>query len=192
MIKVCVYCGSSSGKDPAYSEIAKEMGETLSKHGLELVYGGGNIGIMGIVADSVLQSGGRAIGVIPQALSDREIAHDSLTELHITTDMHERKRKMADLSDAFVALPGGLGTLEEILEIWTWGQLGFHKKPIALLNTKGYYGLLLDFLDDAVENGFINAAHRQMLIVDSDPEELVMRLKDYVPVVSDKLTGLNT
>ena len=192
MIKVCVYCGSSSGKDPLYSETAIEMGKTLVKHGLDLVYGGGNIGIMGIVADSVLQSGGQAIGVIPQALADKEIAHESLTELHIATDMHERKCRMAELSDAFVGLPGGLGTLEEIFEIWTWAQLGFHKKPIALLNTKGYYSRLLDFLDDSVEDGFVKAAHRHMMIVDSDPEELVMQLKAYVPVVSDKLTGLNT
>ena len=191
MIKVCVYCGSSSGNDPAYSETAIEMGKTIAKHGLDLVYGGGNIGIMGIVADSVLQSGGRAIGVIPQALAKREIAHESLSELHITTDMHERKCRMAELSDAFVALPGGLGTLEEIFEIWTWAQLGFHKKPIALLNTKGYYSRLLDFLDDAVEDGFIQEAHRHMMVVESDPEELVTQLKTYVPVVSDKLMDIN-
>ena len=190
MRSVCVYCGSSTGKDHVYVETAIDMGKTLAKHGLDLVYGGGNIGIMGIVADSTLNSGGRAIGVIPQALVDREIAHQGLTELHITDDMHQRKSKMAELSDAFIALPGGLGTLEEIFEIWTWNQLGLHKKPIALLNTKDYYSGLLHFLDNAVEEGFIKEAHRHLVIVNSDPQELVMQLKTYVPIVSDKLSDL--
>ena len=166
------------------------MGETLAKEGLDLVYGGGKIGIMGIIADTVMKCGSQAIGVIPQSLVDKDVAHDGLTKLHVTSDMHERKSIMAQLSDAFVALPGGLGTLEEIFEIWTWTQLGFHNKPIALLNTKDYYSRLLDFLDNAVNQGFIKADHRQMLIVESEPEALVSQIKHYEPVVSDKLAGL--
>ncbi len=191
MRRACIYCGSSTGKDPVYSDTAIAMGETLARHGLDLVYGGGSIGIMRIIADSVLKSGGQAIGVIPQSLVDREVAHQGLTELHITSSMHERKSRMAELSDAFIALPGGLGTLEEIFEIWTWTQLGFHDKPIALLNTRDYYSSLLHFLDNAVDQGFVKPDHRHMLIVESDPEKLVMQLKDYVPPLSDKLAGLN-
>ena len=167
------------------------MGETLTRHGLDLVYGGGSIGIMRVIADSVLRSGGQAIGVIPQSLVDREVAHQGLTELHITSSMHERKSRMAELSDAFIALPGGLGTLEEIFEIWTWAQLCFHDKPIALLNTRDYYSSLLHFLDNSVEQGFVKPDHRHMLIVESDPEQLVMQLKDYVAPVADKLAGSN-
>jgi len=167
------------------------MGETLTRHDLDLVYGGGSIGIMQVIADSVMRSGGRAIGVIPQSLVDREVAHHGLTELHITSSMHERKSRMAELSDAFIALPGGLGTLEEIFEIWTWTQLGFHDKPIALLNIRDYYSNLLHFLDNAVDQGFVKQEHRNMLIVESDPEKLVMKLSEYVPPIDDKLAELN-
>ena len=191
MRRACIYCGSSAGKDPVYSASAIAMGETLTRHGLDLVYGGGSIGIMRVIADSVLRSGGQAIGVIPQSLVDREVAHQGLTELHITSSMHERKSRMAELSDAFIALPGGLGTLEEIFEIWTWAQLCFHDKPIALLNTRDYYSSLLHFLDNSVEQGFVKPDHRHMLIVESDPEQLVMQLKDYVAPVANKLAGSN-
>ena len=191
MRRACIYCGSSRGKDAIYSDTAKVMGETLTRHDLDLVYGGGSIGIMQVIADSVMRSGGRAIGVIPQSLVDREVAHHGLTELHITGSMHERKSRMAELSDAFIALPGGLGTLEEIFEIWTWTQLGFHDKPIALLNIRDYYSNLLHFLDNAVDQGFVKQEHRNMLIVESDPEKLVMKLSEYVPPIADKLAELN-
>lgn len=187
MRRACVYCGSSTGNIPAYADAAKALGETLVQHKLDLVYGGGNIGIMRTIADSVLASGGKAICIIPQSLADREVAHHGLTELQITDSMHTRKSRMADLSDAFIALPGGLGTLEEIFEMWTWTQLGFHQKPIGLLNTRGYFDDLLHFLDKTVERGFVKPAHRAMLIVAADPETLVNQLMDYTPPSVDKL-----
>jgi uncharacterized protein (TIGR00730 family) len=178
---VCVFCGSNAGSDPRFTDAARDFGTLLSKEGIALVYGGGHVGLMGILADAVLANGGKAIGVIPRALWDREVGHRGLTELHIVETMHERKAMMASLADAFVALPGGLGTLEEIFEVWTWAQLGIHAKPLGFLDIAGFYGPLLEFLDRAVDAGFIRAQHRATAIVDSDPEALLRRLGDYEP-----------
>ena len=153
----------------------------LAKEGIALVYGGGHVGLMGVVADAVLANGGKAIGVIPRALWDREVGHRGLTELHIVETMHERKAMMASLADAFVALPGGLGTLEEIFEVWTWAQLGIHAKPLGFLDAEGFYGSLMEFLDRVVAAGFIRAQHRVTAIVDSDPAALLHRLASYEP-----------
>ncbi len=154
---------------------------------LDLVYGGASIGIMGAVADGILTSGGQVFGVMPGSLADREIAHKGLTELHITETMHERKTVMAEMSDGFIALPGGLGTLEELFEMWTWAQLGFHQKPLGLLNVDGFYDQLLGFIDTATHTGFIKPAHRDLLIVEKDPGPLLQRMQDYVPAQVDKL-----
>ena len=175
MRNVCVYCGSSAGRDPAYVEAAGALGRALVARGLGLVYGGASVGVMGAVADAVLDLGGRAVGVIPEALVRKEIAHGGLTELVVTSSMHERKTRMADLSDAFVALPGGIGTLEEIFEAWTWGQLGLHAKPFGFLNVAGYWDGLVSFLDHAVRERFVREPHRAMLVVSEDPEELLDR-----------------
>lgn len=172
---VCVYCGSSAGRDPAYAEAARALGRALVARGLGLVYGGASVGVMGAVADAVLDLGGRAVGVIPEALVRKEIAHGGLTELVVTSSMHERKTRMAELSDAFVALPGGIGTLEEIFEAWTCGQLGLHAKPFGFLNVAGYWDGLVSFLDHAVRERFVREPHRAMLVVSEDPEELLDR-----------------
>ena len=172
---VCVYCGSSAGRDPAYVAAAGALGRALVSRGLGLVYGGASVGVMGAVADAVLGLGGRAVGVIPEALVRKEIAHGGLTELVVTSSMHERKTRMAELSDAFVALPGGIGTLEEIFEAWTWGQLGLHAKPFGFLNVSGYWDGLISFLDHAVRERFVREPHRAMLVVSEDPEELLDR-----------------
>ncbi|MEA2327081.1 MAG: hypothetical protein QOE68_2040 [Thermoanaerobaculia bacterium] len=183
---LCVFCGSNSGSDPAYASIARDFGALLAKSNIALVYGGGHVGLMGIVADAVLAGGGKAIGVIPRMLWDREVGHRNLTELHVVETMHERKAMMASLSDAFVALPGGLGTLEEIFEVWTWAQLGIHRKPLGFLDTLGFYAPLLSFLDHAVDARFIRAQHRSMAIVDADPASLLRRLSEYEPPVVEK------
>ncbi|MGJ0486489.1 MAG: TIGR00730 family Rossman fold protein [Methylomicrobium sp.] len=176
---ICVYCGSSPGNREAYTEKARALAETLVNRGIGLVYGGASIGLMGAVADHVLRLGGRAVGVIPEALMRKEVAHYQLTEMHITHSMHERKMRMAELSDGFIALPGGLGTLEELFEIWTWAQLGFHQKPCGLLNVEGYYNPLIEFLDHAVTEQFVKDSHRAMLIMESEPEKLLDRFADY-------------
>jgi len=173
---VCVFCGSNAGNDPRFAEAAREFGALLATEGIALVYGGGHVGLMGIVADAVLANGGKAVGVIPRALWDREVGHRGLTELHIVETMHERKAMMASLADAFVALPGGLGTLEEIFEVWTWAQLGIHAKQLGFLDVDGFYGPLLEFLDRGVEAGFIRAQYRAMAIVDVDSAALLKRL----------------
>lgn len=174
--RVCVYCGSSEGSDPRFVEVATAFGHALAARGLSLVFGGGSIGLMGRLADAVLARGGHVIGVIPSGLVRREVAHLSLPDLHVVRTMHERKMRMAELSDAFVALPGGMGTLDEMFEMLTWAQLGLHAKPCAILDVNGYYGPLLAFLDHAVDNGLIKAEHRAMLLVDDDPERLLARL----------------
>lgn len=161
---------------PSYSAGARDMGSLLSARGLGLVFGGGKVGLMGTVADAVLASGGTAIGVIPRALVEREVAHEGLTELHVVETMHQRKAAMAALADAFVALPGGIGTLEELFEVWTWAVLGFHAKPVGLLNVDGYYDHLLRFLDTAVGEGFFNPDHRALLVSADTPEALLSRL----------------
>jgi uncharacterized protein (TIGR00730 family) len=173
MKRVCVFCGSSVGRQSAYLDAAAAMGSLLASRGLGLVYGGGNVGLMGVIADAVLAGGGEVIGVIPRALADREIAHSGVTDLRIVDSMHTRKAMMADLSDAFIAMPGGVGTFEEFFEAVTWTQLGVHRKPCALLNTAGFYTPLAAFIDQAVTEGFIKPVHRSMIVVDDHPERLL-------------------
>jgi hypothetical protein len=160
MKNICVYCGSSPGRLPAYADGARALAQALVERDMGLVYGGASIGLMGLIADTVLQLGGRAVGVIPQALARKEVAHKGLTELHITHTMHERKTLMAQLSDGFIAMPGGIGTFEELFEIWTWAQLGIHAKPVGLLNVAGYYDALTTFLDHATHEQFMKPLHR--------------------------------
>lgn len=176
---ICVYCGSSTGRLEAYASSAKALAESLVKRNIQLVYGGASIGIMGIVADQVLRLGGQAIGVIPKAFAHKEVMHKNLTELHVTQSMHERKMIMAELSDGFIALPGGIGTLEELFEIWTWAQLGFHQKPCGLLNIESYYDSLTHFLDHMSAEQFVKDQHRNMLIVESQPEKLLDQFINY-------------
>jgi uncharacterized protein (TIGR00730 family) len=185
-MRLCVFCGSSAGQDPVYLETARLLGETLARNGIELVYGGASVGLMGAVADAVLANGGRVIGVMPQALVDKEIAHTGLSDLRVVGSMHERKAMMAELSDGFIALPGGLGTFEELFEVWTWAQLGYHKKPCALLNVAGFYDKLADFLDDVVERGFVKSIHRAMLIVKDEPAVLIDAIRAYEPPKVEK------
>lgn len=186
---LCVFCGSSPGVDPIHGAAARALGDALGRAGIDLVYGGGHVGLMGMVADAVLAAGGRVTGVIPKALADLEVAHQGLTELHIVRSMHERKALMADLSDGFIALSGGIGTFEELFEIWTWGQLGDHRKPVALLNIAGFYDKLISFVDDVVAAGFLRAAHREMLMVGADPQALVARMRNYRPPQLEKWIG---
>jgi uncharacterized protein (TIGR00730 family) len=183
---VCVFCGSSSGARPDYERAAVDLGRTIAQRGLTLVYGGSKVGLMGAVADAALAAGGRVHGVIPQALVDKELAHAGLTQLDIVASMHERKARMADLAGGFVALPGGAGTLEEIFEVWTWAQLGFHAKPVGFLNAAQYYDRLEGFLDHTVEEGFIRAGLRDMLIFDTEPDRLLDRFANYVAPVQPK------
>lgn len=178
MRRICVFCGSSVGLNPAYADAAREMGRTLVARDLSLVYGGGQVGLMGVIADAVLEAGGEAIGVIPHALNAREIAHHRLTRLHVVDSMHERKALMASLSDAFVALPGGFGTYEEIFEAITWTQLGVHRKPCGLLNVAGFYDPIVQFLDRAVAEHFIRPEHREVVIVESGPGRLLDRIAE--------------
>jgi uncharacterized protein (TIGR00730 family) len=176
MRRLCVFCGSSVGVRPAYSDAAKAMGTLLASRGIGLVYGGGNVGLMGMVADAALAAGGEVIGVIPRALADKEIAHAGLTVLHVVDSMHTRKAMMAELSDGFVAMPGGVGTFEEFFEAVTWTQLGLHRKACGLLNVGGFYSPLEHFIDRAVDEGFIRAAHRGIVVMDSDPARLLDKL----------------
>jgi uncharacterized protein (TIGR00730 family) len=184
--RVCVFCGSSAGTDAVYREAAETVGRLLSERGLELVYGGGNVGLMGVVAESCLRAGGRVIGVIPEALEKKELAHTGLTELRVVGSMHERKALMADLADAFLALPGGYGTWDEFCEILTWAQLGIHRKASAVLNVKGYYDPLLAMADRAVAEGFLSEVHRALLLSDDDPAGLLDRLSGYSAPFADK------
>jgi uncharacterized protein (TIGR00730 family) len=170
---VCVYCGSSFGSDAVYLEATKDMARTLAQRGIRVVYGGAHVGLMGTLADATLQAGGEVVGVIPRLLVDREIAHNGLSELHVVESMHERKALMAELSDGFVALPGGIGTLEELIEVYTWSFLGIHAKPLGVINSAGYYDGLSAFLDHAVSQGFLLAEHRARLVVASDTEALL-------------------
>lgn len=181
MKSVCVFCGSSPGVGPAYAEAARALGRALVRRNLRLVYGGGNIGLMGILADAVLREGGEVIGVIPQALLAKEVAHRGLTQLHVVGSMHERKALMAERSDGFLALPGGYGTLEEFCEVLTWAQLGLHLKPCGLLNVNGYYDRLLQFLGRAVSQGFLRPEHRALVLVGGTPEEVLDLLAAYRP-----------
>jgi uncharacterized protein (TIGR00730 family) len=173
MRRLCVFCGSSTGRRADYASGARRLGAALAGRGLGLVYGAGDIGLMGLLADATLQAGGEVIGVIPQALVDREVAHEGLTQRHIVSTMHERKALMADLADGFVALPGGYGTADELFEVLTWAQLGLHSKPIGLLNTAGYFDPLLMWLDRMVDEGFLREEHRRMLLVEKDVDPLL-------------------
>ena len=179
MRRICVYCGSSPGRDPAYAEAARDLAAVLVRHEVELVYGGAAKGTMGTLADAVLEFGGRVHGVIPQMLQDKEIAHQGLTQLHVVTSMHERKTMMAALSDGFIALPGGFGTLEELIEILTWGQLRFHDKPCGVLNVRGYFDRLLEYLDHCEAEGFLRTENRRMLLCDDTAAGLVGRFERY-------------
>lgn len=186
MRRICVFCGSSPGARPAYAAAAREMGRALAERGIGLVYGGGRVGLMGVVADAVLAAGGEAVGVIPDALMRREVGHGGLTELHVVDSMHERKARMADLSDGFVALPGGFGTFEEFCEVLTWSQLGIHPKPCGLLNTAGYYAPLLAMFDHAVSESFVRPQHRALVLEEADPARLLDRLAAFVPPRTEK------
>jgi uncharacterized protein (TIGR00730 family) len=179
--RVCVYAGSNPGSDPAFAEAARGFAAELSRRGIGLVYGGGKVGLMGVLADTVLEAGGEAIGVMPQALIDREIGHPGLSKLEVVDSMHERKARMAELADAFVAVPGGIGTLEELIEVYTWSQLGIHQKACGVLNVNGYYDHLAAFLDHAVAAGFLRPQHRAVLSVADEPAELLDRLAAYQP-----------
>lgn len=190
MQRVCIFCGSHTGSRPVYIAAAHEMGVALAQRGVDLVYGGGHVGLMGILADTVLKHGGRVIGIMPQHLFDKEIAHNGLTELRVVGSMHERKALMATLADAFIALPGGYGTFEEFCEILTWGQLGLHHKPCGLLNVKGFYDPLLALFDHAVSEGFVREIYRTMVLVDTDPTQLLNRFEAYQPPAIPKWMDL--
>lgn len=178
-MKIAVFCGSSRGNDECFAEAASEFGAYMASQGLDLVFGGGKVGLMGVVADAVLAGGGEVYGVIPESLRDRELAHQGLTRLDVVTSMHERKALMADMADAFVALPGGPGTMDEIFEAWTWGQLGYHSKPCAFYNVHGYYDELLAFIGKMSGAGFLKPEYADMVIVEQQPETLVAALKSY-------------
>ena len=186
MKSVCVFCGSNPGQDPVYAAGARAMGAEIAKRGLTLVYGGGAVGLMGIVANAALDAGGEVHGVIPKALRDKEIGHIGLTRLEVVDTMHTRKARMAELSAGFIAMPGGIGTFEELFEIWTWGQLGIHAKPLALLNVAGFYDPLAVFLDRTVEEGFLKPNHRAMVMTDTEPATLLDRMESYVPAATHK------
>ena len=177
MRRVCVFCGSSSGTRPEYAGAARRFGAALAGRGLGLVYGGGHVGLMGVLADAVLDAGGEVVGVIPQALVDKELAHGGLTELLVVGTMHQRKALMADRADAFAALPGGFGTADELFEVLTWAQLGLHAKPVGLLNVAGFFGPLLGWVDVAVREGFLRPEHRDLLTVADEPEALLDLLR---------------
>jgi uncharacterized protein (TIGR00730 family) len=186
MRRLCVFSGSSPGGHPDYAQAAEELGRALAAQGLGLVYGGADVGLMGTVANAALEAGGEVVGVIPQALVDREIAHTGLTDLHVVGSMHERKAKMAELADGFVALPGGMGTLEELFEVYTWTQLGLHSKPLGLLDVRGYYTQLAAFLDHAVAERFVTAEHREMLVVEQRAEAMIEAFRRWRPPVRTK------
>jgi uncharacterized protein (TIGR00730 family) len=186
MKSVCVYCGSSLGAKPIYAQAAQRFGRALVEAGCSLVYGGGRVGLMGVIADEVLAAGGRVVGVIPELLVSKEVGHGGLTELHVVPDMHQRKKMMADLSDAFVALPGGAGTLEELFEVYTWAQLGYHGKAIGIYDIDGYYAPLIRMLEHTVEEGFMRQTYFNMLRIDSEAGPLIEKLRRYRPPALDK------
>ena len=186
MNRICVFTGCSTGASSDYSAAAKDLAQAIVERGCELVYGGANVGLMGVVADRVLELGGRAVGVIPKALVEMEVAHPSLSELHIVESMHARKAMMTDLSSAFVALPGGIGTLEETFEVLTWSQLGMHSKPVGLLNMAGYYDGLIEFLHRAVTERFLKPEHRELLLIEEQPSALLSAFSRYRVVKTGK------
>jgi uncharacterized protein (TIGR00730 family) len=180
-LSICVYCGSRHGARAAYTTAAQALGNAIGAHGWQLVYGGGKVGLMGEVADATLAAGGRVVGVIPESLQKREVGHGGLTELHVVRTMHQRKQLMAERADVFIALPGGIGTLEELYEVWTWRQLGYHDQPIGLLNVDGYYDALLAFMDHSVAEGFLSADQRASVVVGDDAVTLLMQLAAAAP-----------
>ncbi|MEZ5592138.1 MAG: TIGR00730 family Rossman fold protein [Gammaproteobacteria bacterium] len=186
MQRICVYCGSNPGADSVYAELARNLGRLLAQSGLGLVYGGGSVGLMGVVADAVLAEGGEVIGVIPAVLTRKELLHEGCSTLHRVGSMHERKALMEELADGFIALPGGFGTLDELFEIITWAQLGLHRKPIGLLNGAAYYDHLIAFLKHTVAEGFVREPHFQALLVDDEPQRLLQRMAAYQPPASTK------
>lgn len=186
MKSVCVFCGSNPGNDPVYAAGATAMGAEIARRGLTLVYGGGAVGLMGVVANAALEAGGEVHGVIPRALREKEVGHNGLTRLEVVDTMHTRKARMAELADGFVAMPGGIGTFEELFEVWTWGQLGIHTKPLGFLNIGGFYDPLAAFLDNTVEAGFLKQSHRAMAMTDTEPETLLDRMEQYVPSATFK------
>lgn len=186
MKRICVYCGSSSGTNPAYRAAAAELGRVFLERGIGLVYGGGDVGLMGEIANTIMQGGGEVIGIIPKKLARKEVAHFGLTELEVVDTMHTRKARMAALSDGFITMPGGIGTMEELFETWTWSQLGIHDKPVGLLNPAGYYDPLLEFLDKMTLQGFLRPQHRERLIVSNEPAALVDLLAEYHAPQTDK------
>src|SRR3954451_20394027 len=179
--RLCVFCGTNAGSRPDYGAAARELGALLAEEGIELVYGGASVGIMGELADAVQEGGGHVTGIIPQQLIQKEAAHRGIQDLIVVASMHQRKSQMADLSDGFIALPGGIGTLEGFLEILTWGQVGIHRKPSGLLNVAGYFDELIKFLDHAVTEGFLTEEHRGTIMVESDPKKLLKRIRAYAP-----------
>jgi uncharacterized protein (TIGR00730 family) len=183
---LCVYCGSSPGASTVYAEAARMLAKEMVDNGISLVYGGGSVGLMGAIADEVMRLGGNATGVIPQALMDKEVDHRGLTSLHVVKDMHERKAMMAELSDGFVAMPGGIGTLEELFEVLTWAQLGFHDKPIGLLNVDGFYDGLIQFIEHIVTQRFLKAEHASLMMHASDAPTLLARLTSFEPAQHSK------
>lgn len=191
-MRICVFTGSSMGAREEYKTAAEKLGTELGRRGIGLVYGGATVGLMGVVASAALKAGGEAIGILPKSLAEHEIAHAGLTELKIVSSMHERKAMMADLSDAFIAMPGGIGTLEETFEMWTWSQLGIHRKALGMLNTAGYYDGLTNFLDHVVAEAFVRQPYRDLMLVDADPESLVERITTAeVPAVGKLLRPEN-
>lgn len=186
MQRVCVFCGSSSGFDPAYAAAARNLGKVLAEEQLTLVYGGARVGLMGAVADAVLAGGGRVVGVLPDFLRRKEVAHEHLTELEVVPSMHERKARMAELADAFVALPGGMGTMEEFCEIITWGQLGLHEKPCCLYNVNGYYDPLLDFVDRMAAEGFVKEKHKGLVLAADTAEGVLTAMRAFKPIRVEK------
>jgi uncharacterized protein (TIGR00730 family) len=187
MKSICVYCGSSAGNSTNFAEAARELGKLMASRGIGLIYGGGNVGLMGVIADAVLKSGGTATGVIPHALLRKEVGHHGLTQLHVVKDMHERKAMMAELSDGFIAMPGGFGTLEELFEALTWSQLGFHNKPVGLLNVDGFFDRLVDFVQELTTQGFLRSHHAALMMHEALPAPLLDRLATWDPHGTPKL-----
>ncbi|WP_018150910.1 LOG family protein [Leeia oryzae] len=179
MMKLAVFCGSHAGHDAVFTDAAIALGKALADQDIELVYGGGKVGLMGEIANAVMQHGGVVTGVIPEALKQKELAHTGITRLHVVDDMHQRKNMMASLSDGFIAMPGAAGTLEEFFEVWTWAQLGYHQKPCAILNVNGFFDPLIEMMQKVVAHGFMRDAHLDMIIISQDPAEILRQMKEY-------------
>lgn len=186
MKTITVFCGSNPGVRPEYKQAAQKLAAALVKRNIRLVYGGGNVGLMGIIADEVMKLGGEVVGIIPDSLDKREVGHRGITELHVVSSMHERKAMMAELAEGFIAMPGGIGTFEEFFEILTWAQLGFHAKPCAILNTADYYNGLLALCDNAVTEGFLRPLHRALILADTDADALLDKMENFKPVPLEK------